>query len=428
MFKKILVRKLGLSVIFAFICAGIVFIFLQRLSAHKIEAKYNDSAYWEKRMEKEVANFQHYITENDIAIHDFYKISKWIDKAKITTISLYYEDRMIYDSTIPYWAGTLGSGVSHKPLPWEKLYKIRFKDAEGLLSLTVYLKHYDYDVAILLNLAAFFTVFLGIVLLFVHRKTSYILKLDQQVLLMQGGKLDITIPIKGNDEITSLAENINEMRQIFIRQKQVQEASKNFSATMSHDIRTPLAILIGYLDIVVHKRTVDEQRLQQYLNKSIEKANQLKGLTDHLFEYYSSSEYKQLSAETRLSSTDFERIISDEIFLLKHNGFSVKTTFDNHTDYYIQISRQAMERILDNLFSNILRYGEITQPIYVKTILKKKFLIIYLKNKIALSTKYSEGAGIGVQNTLAILNEYHGQMVKTQFENNYLVKILIPVD
>ncbi len=427
MFKKILARRLGLSVIFAFACAGIIFALFQQLSSYKIEAKYEDAAYLQQRTDKEVADFQRYITENDVAIQDFDKISKWMDTSKITIISLYYEDRIIYNSTAPYMAETLDSGIRHKPLPWEKLYSIHFKDADGLLSLSSDLKHYDYDISLLFSLAVFFAVFLGIVLFFVHRKTAYLLQLEQQVLLMQGGKLDIEIPLKGSDEITSLAENIDGMRQVFIKQRQTQKAHQKFAATMSHDIRTPLAALIGYIDIVVNRRTSDPERLHQYLVKSVEKANQLKSLTDHLFDYFVTSEHQQTEAQYNLSRTDFENLVFDGIFLLETSGFTLKTALA-HGQYYVKIPEQAMQRVLDNMFSNILKYAATDKPVDIKIELDQEMLTLCLKNEIETEAEHSAGTGMGIENSRAIVEKYNGSIAKTKAENEYLIEISIPAE
>ena len=427
MFKKLLVRRLILSVVLAFVCAGTVFALLQQVSSYKIEAKYKNGDYLEQRMEKEAAAFQHYITENDLAIHDFPMISKWLDTTKITTISLYYDNRIIFNSGIPYMAETLSSGIPHQPLPWEKLYPIHFKDADVLLSLSLDLKHYDYDIALLFSLATFFAVFLGIVLFFVHGKTSYLLQLEQQVLLMQGGKLDITIPLKGKDEITSLAENIDGMRQAFIKQKQAQEARQRFSAAMSHDIRTPLAALIGYLDIIVNKRTSDEQRLQQFLAKSVEKANQLKSLTDHLFDYFVASEQQPKEAAENLSRTDFEKLIFDGIFLLESSGFTVNITL-THFQYYLKIPKHALQRVLDNMFSNILKYAAADKPVMIKMELAKEILTLCLKNEAKTDAGPSADTGMGLKNTRAIVERYRGRMTQSKVENDYSIELSIPVE
>lgn len=434
LFKKILVRKLGLSVVFAFLISSAAFLALQKITTNRIETKYQDSSFVANQMQKEVDILQQYITEHDIAIQNFYKITQWVDREKITAVSLYYEDKLIYDSSISYRAGTLSSGIKRKPLPWEPLYPVRFKDAEVQMSLTVYLKHHDYGVALLGNLAVFFVMFISIVLTFVHRKTSSILQLEQQVQLMQGGKLDFTVQTKGNDEISSLAESLDEMRRVFIRQiqeeKEAKESNKRFASTMVHDIRTPLAALIGYLDILIHNRTKDEEKRQQYLLKSAEKADQLKTLTDHLFDHFvmPRQQGQRTGHEDCVNRFMLEALILDCVFLLESEGFHVNTTMAEHMEYRVHIHREPLQRILDNVFSNILKYADKDGLVSVTIMTEHTFLTISIFNVVKAGRYDAVSTGLGLKACRELLEERGGELQINKIGINYQVELKIPLD
>ncbi len=434
LFKKILVRKLGLSVIFAFTFAGLVFLLLQQLTASHIEAKYQDSVFVAEHMQKEVDALQRYVTDNKIAIQNFYKITQWVDRDKITAISLYYEDRLIYNSDISYRAGTLNSGIKRKPLPWETLYPIKFQDEEVQMSLTVYLKHHDYDMALLGNLIIFFILFISIVLFFVQRKTTSILKLEQQVQLMQGGTLDLPIDSKGNDEISNLAESLDEMRRVFIKQIQEEKergiSSKQFASTMSHDIRTPLAALIGYLDILVHKRTSDEEKRHQYLVKSGEKAEQLRILTDHLFDHFVVSQQNSMMTrhEGGIDNSVVEALIFDCIFLLESEAFRVKITIEERTEYRVHIYREPLQRILDNLISNILKYADKEVSLSITIAVEDSFLTISILNAVKADKSDAVSTGLGLKACRELLEERGGHLLVNDYGDNYQVDLKIRLD
>jgi signal transduction histidine kinase len=434
LFKKILVRKLGLIVVFAFLISGAVFIVLQHIAANQIDAKYQNASFVAEQMQKEVDTLQQYITENHIAIQNFYKITQWVDRDKVTAISLYYEDRLIYDSNISYRAGTLSSGIKRKPLPWETLYPIRFQDEEVQMSLTVYLEHHDYDMALLGNLTAFFVLFISIVLLYIHRKTSDILKLEQQVQLMQGGKLDTPVRAKGNDEISSLAESLDEMRRVFIRQIQEEKeagiSSKQFASTMAHDIRTPLAALIGYLDILIHNRTKDEEKRRQYLHKSAEKADQLKTLTDHLFDHFVLAQHQgELTGhENCIDSAMLETLVFDCVFLLESEGFRVKASIKENTAYRVHIHREPMQRILDNVVSNLLKYAAKDSPILVTLTTEHAFLRIVILNAIKVDASNTASTGLGLTTCRELLEERGGELLINESGQDYQVELKIPLD
>lgn len=384
-------------------------------------------------MQKEVDALQRYVTEHQIAIRNFYKITQWVDRDKITAISLYYEDRLIYDSNISYRAGTLTSGIKRKPLPWEKLYPIKFQNDVVQMSLTVYLKHHDYDMALLRNLTIFFLLFTSMVLFFVQRKTTAIFYLEQQVQLMQGGKLDLPIEAKGNDEISSLAESLDEMRHVFIKQIQEEKEmgieSKRFASTMAHDIRTPLAALIGYLDILIHNRTNDEKKRHQYLIKSGEKAEQLRILTDHLFGHFVMPRPGSLTRqENCIDHAALESMVFDSIFLLESEGFKVKAALTWPASYRIHIHREPLQRILDNLISNILKYADQAVPLSITTRIEHASLIISVLNGVKAHKGNAASTGLGINACKRLLEECGGRLCVTESKENYRVDLKIPLD
>ena len=433
MFRKWLVLKLGLSVIIAFACAGMVFILSRTLTSHLIEETYNDSNYVQAKLRTEVDAIQAYVNQHNIALKNFYKVGQWMDRNKITTITLYYKDKLVYDSTISYIAGTLNSGISRRPLPWQTLYPIHLQDVDVLMDLTVYLKHHEYDRVMVMNLILFFSVFLFIVLFFVHRKAAQLLRLEQQVQLMQGGLFHYPIEIKGKDEIASLGRNIEEMRKVFLQQVQAQNQlhtlSRTIISTISHDIRTPLAALIGYLDILIHRRTEDEGKLRQYLLKSAEKANQLQIMTNQLFEHtVVSSDSRTIPGQNGFTDRQtLEHMVSDGVFLLESEGYMAAVSFEEQKDYRIHLGEEFVQRILDNVISNILKYAEPKEPIYIETKREGIHLLLYFRNTICPS-KSSQGTGLGLVTCRSILESCHGTVKWSKEGDEFKLWLLVPVE
>ena len=70
-----------------------------------------------------------------------------------------------------------------------------------------------------------------------------------------------------------------------LRFRQTEEADRQLMTGLSHDIRTPLTTLIGYLD-AVHRRVVTGPERERYLEIARQKAHRLKGTTDELFSWF----------------------------------------------------------------------------------------------------------------------------------------------
>lgn len=67
-------------------------------------------------------------------------------------------------------------------------------------------------------------------------------------------------------------------------EKQMKEYQSKLVLAMAHDVRTPLTSLITFLEIAIKKSTNTEN--QEYIQKSYQKANQIRELTDQLFDFF----------------------------------------------------------------------------------------------------------------------------------------------
>ncbi|MGL5380285.1 MAG: histidine kinase dimerization/phospho-acceptor domain-containing protein, partial [Clostridium sp.] len=90
------------------------------------------------------------------------------------------------------------------------------------------------------------------------------------------GKKDIKIDITSTNEFGTLANNINtlvERMENAVEEERRSEKTKNELITnVSHDLRTPLTSIIGYLNIVDNDRYRDEVELRYYVEIAYEKA------------------------------------------------------------------------------------------------------------------------------------------------------------
>lgn len=174
-----------------------------------------------------------------------------------------------------------------------------------------------------------FLFFIVLVLFFINKKTSYIGVLEKEIKILEGGNLDYPITLKGKDELSSLAQSINEMRKSFIErlesEEQARVANSELVTAMSHDLRTPLTALVGYLDIIEYKKYQDQEALAKYIHSSREKAYQIKHLSDKLFEYFTvyNTEENDLEFESYDGIQLMDQLIDEQSMLLENHGFRV---------------------------------------------------------------------------------------------------------
>src|SRR5699024_3150533 len=102
------------------------------------------------------------------------------------------------------------------------------------------------------------------------------------------GDLDVVIPVRSKDELGLIAQNINHMAvelKRSIEDERNSERTKNELITnVSHDLRTPLTSIIGYLELITDDRYNDQIKMRYYADVAYDKSKKLKLMIDDLFE------------------------------------------------------------------------------------------------------------------------------------------------
>ena len=123
---------------------------------------------------------------------------------------------------------------------------------------------------------------------FAARKVKYIKSLTKGIDEFSKGNLDYNIVKKGRDELSHLAEGMNLMAENLKSSMEAEKKQDRFKTELitnvSHDLRTPLTSLVGYLELVKDEKTSEDNR-KKYTNIAIEKAYKLKTLIGDLFDY-----------------------------------------------------------------------------------------------------------------------------------------------
>ena len=138
--------------------------------------------------------------------------------------------------------------------------------------------------------AAFISIFLWILLfaIGIGKKVNYIQQLSSGVTQIESGALDCEIPIKGNDELATLAHGLNEMRLSLIekqlKEAQMKSAQDQLVLSMAHDLRTPLTGLMTFLEIARKQNSLNE--CTDYISKAYAKTTQIRDLSNQLFDFF----------------------------------------------------------------------------------------------------------------------------------------------
>lgn len=123
--------------------------------------------------------------------------------------------------------------------------------------------------------------------------------------------------------------------------------------SLSHDVKTPLASLVGYLEAVENKIVIGEER-DEYIHVAHEKAHYMKSFVENLFEWVKLDSGEQIFHFEKFDLNELSRnIIADWIPVLESNHFEYEFVIPE-TEYFIRIDVNAYTRVLNNLFQNII--------------------------------------------------------------------------
>ncbi|MDD6827473.1 MAG: HAMP domain-containing sensor histidine kinase [Oscillospiraceae bacterium] len=157
-----------------------------------------------------------------------------------------------------------------------------------------------------------------------------------------------------------LASGINTqlriLRQEHLRYHQGDTELKNAVTNISHDLRTPLTAICGYLDMM-EKTEISEQQAR-YLGIIKERAELMKQLTEELFRYsVIVSDDEKTETETILINQVLEDSIMGYYAVLTEKGIHPDV---NITDKQItaELNKEYLSRIFSNLLNNAVKYSD----------------------------------------------------------------------
>lgn len=382
-----------------------------------IEKPFNEDKFF-KRFEQEAQEINLYSKNKE----DKKALKKLLKKHDI------YTNVYIYDDAEDNFLGGDFGKVLDEPVGITPLYSlqndfeqysfnrlisesVKFKDGEGIvyvssMHLLKYVKYYFY-VALFVSLLIFFLP----TFIFIKRKVKYINILKQEVLNMSQGDLSHAMTIMSHDELAILAQEMDTLRitlaSNYQNEARIKEAHQEMITCLSHDLRTLLTALRGYLDILCLHCYKDEKQMDHYLNSCIEKTEQIKDLSNKTFEYSLVYNDDLIPSLETISSESFIQYIEEHLEYLELEGFKIEKEI-TISSVQLQLDLSMMKRMMDNICSNIQKYARKEQPIYLQISIEKGNLKIVFENEKKEINHEVESNKIGLKSVNKIIEIHQG--------------------
>ncbi len=181
---------------------------------------------------------------------------------------------------------------------------------------------------------------------------------------IKNGNLNRRVLVRENDLTKQICYDINEVamssQSRFIQQKQSEQAYKRLMTSLSHDVKTPLASLVGYLEAVENNMVTGNEQ-EEYIRVATEKAYHLKDFVTTLFEWVKLDAGEQIFHFEVCDLNELSRdIMADWIPVLENNNVTYEIEIPE-TEYMTRVDSTAYTRILNNLLQNILTHSAASQ-------------------------------------------------------------------
>lgn len=186
-------------------------------------------------------------------------------------------------------------------------------------------------------------------------------KLQQATRSIRDGNLDFTLEVEADDEIGELCQDFEEMR---IRLKenaeeklQYDRENKELISNISHDLKTPITAIKGYVEGIMDGVASSQDKLDKYIRTIYNKANDMDRLIDELTFYSKIDTNKIPYAFTKINVSEYFGDCVEEVGLdMEARG--IELGYFNYVDEEILIIAdvEQLRRVVNNIISNSVKY------------------------------------------------------------------------
>ncbi|HEU4962809.1 MAG TPA: HAMP domain-containing sensor histidine kinase [Bacilli bacterium] len=298
-------------------------------------------------------------------------------------------------------------------------------------------------------------VFLLLFYFLTKRKTKQIEELAGGLREIAIGHLDTRVPEKSRDEIGSLAADINfmaqELQQTIEEERRAEQTKSELITNVSHDLRTPLTSIMGYLRLVQDKKYETDEQLDEFIQIAAGKSERMKSLIEDLFEYTKLTNQGVRLHKRNVELTQMlEQLLEELVPLAEENGVSLHKKLPVESVQAFLDPNQIV-RVWENLLTNAIHYS--TRPGEVEATLQVEgdHLLFSVQNRAddlpddmdldrlferfykveqarTSTTSRSGGSGLGLAIAKSIVDLHDGEIWAEREEDRIRFFVRLPLD
>lgn len=195
--------------------------------------------------------------------------------------------------------------------------------------------------------------------------------------------LDFTVEFQSGDELGQLCEAFEKMRHTLYDNNRriwnMMEERRVLQASVAHDLRNPIAIILGYVEYMqqsLKKERLDRDKLENNLNTLFVTTKRMERYTDYIKDLNAMEETDTNYTEVCLPRL-FENVIDSFRIMAEQNN--CKLTYNTDiSECQIKLDEEIFYRVLENVFANAMRYAR--SQVAFEFSLKDNILLIVIKD------------------------------------------------
>jgi len=294
-------------------------------------------------------------------------------------------------------------------------------------------------ILILIIMLALFAICMSIII--TRTITNSVQVLEDATRRISEGELDLPLKIKGSNEITSLTNSLNKMRNAL---KEEELKRSRFIMGITHDLKTPLALIKGYAEAIADGVAEDPVSRKSAAEIITTKADQLEGMINDLINYVrmETGEWRKQLQKIDLYPflKNHAKILSMDAELLQHELIYNINIPEN---ILVPMDERLVLRVLENLINNSIRYTQQGSVIRLDAKMTDKAIKLTVadngpgieKEDIPYvfemfyrgsSSRREQGMGLGLAVVKWVV-DYHGWTIAVQSEKDRETSFVITI-
>lgn len=416
------------------VCAAVVFFLAQGIGRAFVNRVYMSDDAIASRKSRVCSELSSYAYSHKVYGSDSAAIAEWSARYEYINVYVYARQESSGQNTAPRPSspGQFSGTVAEYDNRFGKLYNIRFYDAVYAIAISDTSQLGQYSVCRVVAIIAACIVFVLVMFQYMRTLTERIVSLASEAAVIGRGELDAPITSEGDDEIAVLGREMDRMRRSVIEkmgnESRAWEANAELITAISHDIRTPMTSLLGYLSLLTEGNSDDAERNHRFASSAYSKALELKDLTDEMFRYFlvfGKSDLK-LNSERFQADVLIPQMLAEAAFDLQDTGFRLQFVGDPGNGF-IETDPLYLKRVFDNIVSNIKKYADPERPVMVITEQAEDRISVCFSNNIRKSMDKVESTKIGMRTCEKILEKMGGSFTVSTDRDHYAAELSLPL-